>query len=55
MINFLEMFLQLDKSDREKCLDLVSNILFPLKAYIIMVVILLFLILCTNIYVISKS
>ena len=54
-MNFVEMFLQLDKSDREKCLDLVNNVLFPIKSYLIMVAILLFLIVCTNIYVISKS
>lgn len=53
-MNVIKMFLQLDKEDQEKCLCLVNSILFPLKFYIILVVTLLFLIFCTNLYLITK-
>lgn len=55
MVNFIEMFLQLDQDDKAKCVDLVNNILFPLKFYVIMVVILLFLIFCSNVYVLTNK
>ena len=54
IMNVIKMFLQLDKEDQEKCLCLVNNILFPLKFYIILVVTLLFLIFCTNLYLINN-
>lgn len=55
MVNLIEMFLQLEPEDKSKCVDLVNNILFPIKFYIIMIVVILFLIFCSNVYVITKT
>jgi len=55
MVNLIELFLQLEPEDKSKCVDLVNNILFPIKFYIIMVVIILFLIFCSNVYIITRS
>lgn len=54
-MNFIEMFLELEPEDKSKCVDLVNNILFPIKFYIIMIVVILFLIFCSNVYVITKT
>jgi len=55
MVNFIEMFLQLEPEDKAQCVDLVNNILFPIKMYIIMIVVILFLILCSNVYIITRK
>ena len=55
MVNLIEMFLQLEPEDKSKCVDLVNNILFPIKFYIIMIVIILFLIFCSNVYIITNT
>ena len=55
MVNLIEMFLQLEPEDKSKCVDLVNNILFPIKFYIIMIVVILFLIFCSNVYIITKT
>lgn len=55
MVNLIEMFLQLEPEDKSKCVDLVNNILFPIKFYIIMIVVILFLIFCSNIYIITRT
>ena len=55
MVNLISMFLELEPDDKVKCVELFNGILFPIKTYVIMVVILLFLILCTNIYIITKQ
>lgn len=55
MVNLIEMFLQLEPEDKSKCVDLVNNILFPIKFYIIMIVIILFLIFCSNVYIITRA
>ena len=54
MVNVIKMFLDLDPDDRIKCIEIVNGILFPIKFYVILVVVLLFLIFCSNIYVITK-
>jgi heme/copper-type cytochrome/quinol oxidase subunit 2 len=54
MVNFIEMFLQLEPDDKAKCVDLVNNILFPIKFYIILIVVILFFIFCTNVYIITR-
>ena len=52
--SIIESFLNLDPTDREKCLELFNNFVSPIKIYLIFVLIILFLILCTNIYIITK-
>lgn len=55
MVNLIEMFLQLEPEDKSKCVDLVNNILFPIKFYIILIVVILFLIFCSNVYIITRQ
>ena len=55
MVNFIEMFLQLEPEDKAKCVDIVNNILFPIKFYIILIVVILFLIFCSNVYIITRQ
>lgn len=55
MINVFEMFLQLEAEDKEKCVGYLNNVFLPIKIYVILIVILLFLIFLTNLYLITKS
>lgn len=48
----IEGFLELDPQNKERCLDLVNNFLFPIKSYLIILVILIFVLVCSNLYII---
>lgn len=50
--SLIEGFLELDPRNKEKCLDLVNNFLFPIKSYLIILVILIFVLVCSNLYII---
>jgi hypothetical protein len=50
--SIIEGFLDLDPKNKEKCIDLVNNFLFPIKSYLIIIVILIFVLVCSNLYLI---
>jgi hypothetical protein len=53
-MNLIESFLQLSPEDREKCVSLMNTVIFPIKFYLLAIVILLFTLVCLNIYSVSK-
>jgi hypothetical protein len=51
--SIIESFLDLDIEDKNEIIDLVNSFIFPIKVYLILIVLLLFTLVCIQIYLYS--
>lgn len=48
--HLLETFVNLDQKDQDKYIQIVQDVIFPIKMYVLLIVILLFTLVSLNIY-----
>jgi hypothetical protein len=51
----LEGFINLDQKDQDKYIQIIQGVIFPIKMYVLLIVILLFTLVCLNIYKLNSN